>query len=196
MGEDMAIPLRGNDPTTDPMTPELSGESSENEVRSSADVPTYDTYPAEPPRDIDWEGRKDQWRTYETRNPRLNETAEKIGSTVGEMVNRAQEARRKFGSRRDDIRQSSAGKVEEFKQRAQEQWSNATEAAQHRLDDWKQTAQESADEARRAIVQKTREARIRTRAYVNENPHHVLLGIAGAAFAVGLTARIMRSRHD
>src|SRR3954470_14591003 len=99
----MAIPLRGNDPTTDPMTPELSAES---EVRSSADVPTYDTYPAEPPRGMNWEGRKDQWRSYETRKTRLHETAERIGSTVGEMVTRAQEARRKFGSRRDDIRQS------------------------------------------------------------------------------------------
>src|SRR6476661_5665771 len=154
----MAIPLRGNDPTTDPMTPELSAET---EVRSSADVPTYDTYPAEPPRDINWEGRKDEWRSYETRNPRLNETAEKIGSAVGEMVNRAQEERRKLDSRRDDIRQSSASKVEEFKQRAQEQWSNATDAAQRRLEDWKQTAQESADEARRAIVQRTREARVK-----------------------------------
>src|SRR3954466_13313160 len=115
MGEDMAIPLRGNDPTTDPMTPELSDESAETEVRSSADVPTYDTYPAEPPRDIDWEGRKDQWRSYETSNPRLNDTAERIGSTVGEMVNRVQEARGRFGDRRDDIRQSSASKVDELK---------------------------------------------------------------------------------
>lgn len=189
----MAIPLRGNDPTTDPMTPELSVET---EVRSSADVPTYDTYPGEAPGNVDWEGRKDQWRTYEKRNPRLNETAEKIGSTVGEMVNRAQEARRKFGNTRDEFRQSSTTKVEEFKQRAQEQWSNATDAAQQRLEEWKQTAQESADEARRAIVQKTREARVKARAYVEENPHHVLLGIAGAAFAIGLTARILRSRHD
>ena len=189
----MAIPLRGNDPTTDPMTPELSAET---EVRSSADVPTYDTYPAEPPRDIDWQGRKDQWRSYETRNPRLSETAEKIGSTVGEMMNRAQEARRRFGSTRDDIRQTSASKIEELKHRAQEQWSKATDVAQERLEDWKQTAQESADEARRAVTQKAREARVKARAYVNENPHHVLLGIAGAAFALGLTARILRSRHD
>src|SRR4051794_15182395 len=136
----MATPLRGNDPTTDPMTPELSAET---EVRSSADVPTYDTYPAEPPRDIDWEGRKDQWRSYETSNPRLNDTAERIGSTVGEMVNRVQEARGRFGHRRDDIRQSSASKVEELKQRAQEQWSNATDAAQQRLQEWKRTARDS-----------------------------------------------------
>ncbi len=189
----MATPLRGNDPATDPMTPELSAEP---EVRSSADVPTYDTYPGEAPGNIDWEGRKDQWRSYETPNPRLNETAEKIGSTVGEMVNRAREARRKFGNRRDEIRQSSTTRVEEFKQRAQEKWSDATDAAQQRLEDWKNTARESADDARRAIVQRTREARVRARAYADENPHHVLLGIAGAAFAIGLTARILRSRHD
>jgi ElaB/YqjD/DUF883 family membrane-anchored ribosome-binding protein len=190
----MATPLRGNDPTTDPMTPELSAET---EVRSSADVPTYDNYPGEPAVEaVNWEGRKDQWRSYEMRNPRLNETAERIGSTVGDMVNRAQEARRRFGSRRDDLRQSSSNKVQEIKQRAQEQWSNATDVAQQRLQGWKRTARDSAEDAREAVVQRTREARVKARAYADENPHHVLLGIAGAAFAIGLTARILRSRHD
>jgi ElaB/YqjD/DUF883 family membrane-anchored ribosome-binding protein len=186
----MAIPLRGNDPSSEPV-PELPDE---NEVRSSADVPTYDTYPAEPPRDIDWQARQDRWRTGGNRNPRLNETAEKIGSAVGEMVNRAQGARRKISSAQDDARRSSGSKVEEIKQRAQEKWANATDVAQHRLDEWKRTARDSAENAKEQIVQRTREARIKTRAYVEENPHHVILGIAGAAFAVGLAARIWRSR--
>jgi ElaB/YqjD/DUF883 family membrane-anchored ribosome-binding protein len=185
----MAIPLRGNDPSV-PEIPE------DTEARSSsADVPTYDTYPAEPPRGVDWKGRQERWREFESRNPRLNETAEKIGSAVGDMVNRAQEARRRFDSVKQDIGQSSGSKVEELRQRAQEKWSTAAEAAQERLQGWKQTARESAEEARDAIMQRTREARMKARAYVDENPHHVILGIAGAAFAIGLTARIWRSQR-
>jgi ElaB/YqjD/DUF883 family membrane-anchored ribosome-binding protein len=185
----MAIPLRGNDPSV----PEIPDET---EVRSSADVPTYDTYPGEPPRDVDWKGRQERWGSFDTQNPRLNETAEKIGSAVGDMVNRAQEARRRLDSVKQDVRQSSGSKVEELRQRAQEKWSSATDAAQQRLEDWRQTVRQSAEDARDVMVQKTREANVKARAYVDENPHHVILGIAGAAFAIGLTARILRSQRD
>ena len=186
----MAIPLRGNEaPTPEPL-------EEEGEVRSSADVPTYDSYPGEPLRQVDWRERQERWRAFDARNPRLNETAEKIGSAVGDMVNRAQDARRRFDSMKQEVGRSSGSKVEEIRQRAQEQWSNTTEAAQQRLQDWKQTARESAGNARDAIVQRTREFRTKARAYVDENPHHVILGIAGAAFAVGLAARIWRSQRD
>ena len=187
----MAIPLRGNDPSLDPV-PEISEET---EVRSSADVPTYDSYPGEPAGAVNWRERQERWRAFDNRNPRLNETAEKIGSTVGEMVNRAQDVRRRFETMKQDLGESSGSKVEEFKHRAHEQWSNVTGAAQQRLENWKQSARDSAEEARDAIVQRTREARMKARAYVHENPHHVLLGIAGAAFALGLTARIWRSQR-
>jgi ElaB/YqjD/DUF883 family membrane-anchored ribosome-binding protein len=186
----MAIPLKGNDPAV----PEPRDD--EREVRSSADVPTYDTYPAEPPRNIDWQQRQERWRAASNQNPRLNETAEKIGSAVGEMMNRAQDARRRISSAQDDMRRSSGSKVEEIKQRAQEKWTNATDVAQQRLEDWKRTARDSAESAREQIAQRTREARVKTRVYVDENPHHVILGIAGAAFAVGLAARIWRSQRD
>jgi ElaB/YqjD/DUF883 family membrane-anchored ribosome-binding protein len=185
----MAIPLRGNDPSV----PELPEEG---EVRSSADVPTYDTYPAEPPRSIDWQKRQERWREFGNQNPRLNETAEKIGSAVGDLVNRAQDARRKFESKKDEMRRGSGSKVEEIKQQAQEQWASAKDTAQRRLEDWKQSARGSAENAKETIVQRTREARVKTRAYVEENPHYVILGIAGAAFVVGVTARIWRSQRD
>ena len=185
----MATPLRGNDPSV----PEIPEES---EVRSSADVPTFDTYPAEPPRNVDWKGRQDRWRAFDTQNPKLNETAEKIGSAVGDMVNRAQEARRKFDSVKQDVRQNSGNKVEEIRQRTQVQFSNAADVAKQRLEDWRQTARESASDAREVIIKRTREARVKARAYVNENPHHVILGIAGAAFILGMMARIWRSQRD
>ena len=185
----MAIPLRGNDaPIPEPL-------EEQGEVRSSADVPTYDSYPGEPTREVDWRERQEQWRAFDTHNPRLNETAEKIGSAVGDMVNRAQEARRHFDSMKQDLGRTSEGKLGEIRRRAQEKWSNAAEATQERLEDWKQTARHSAEEARDAIMERTRELRSKTRAYVHENPHHVILGIAGAAFAIGLTARIWRSQR-
>ena len=184
----MAIPLRGNDPTV----PEISEE---NEVRSSADVPTYDTYPGEPLRAVDWKGRQERWREFGTQNPRLNETAEKIGSAVGDVVNRAQEARRRFESAKQDVRERSESKVEGIRRRAQERWSNATETVQQRLEAWKQTALASADDARQVITSRGREFRTKARGYVDENPYHVILGIAGAAFAIGLTIRIWRSQR-
>jgi ElaB/YqjD/DUF883 family membrane-anchored ribosome-binding protein len=166
-------------------------------VRSSADVPTYDTYPGESPEEeAVWKYRNARWNQTGARNPRLNETAEKIGSAVGEMVNRAQDARSRFDSVKQEMRRGSESKVDGLKQRAQEKWSSATEAAQQRLDDWKHTARESAENAKDAVMQRTREVRVKTRAYVDENPHHVILGIAGAAFAVGLAARIWRSQRD
>jgi len=187
----MAEPLRENEPTVPENLRDIK-------VRSSADVPTYDTYPAEPPRGIDWQDRQERWRAYDPHNPnpKLNETAEKIGSAVGDMVNRAQEARRRFGAMKQDVRQSSGSKLEEITQRAKDKWSSTTEAAQRRIEDWKRSASRSAEDARDALVQRTREARVKTRAYVNENPHHVILAIAGAAFALGITARIWRSQRD
>jgi ElaB/YqjD/DUF883 family membrane-anchored ribosome-binding protein len=184
----MAEPSRENEPTVPENLRDIKRTG-------SADVPTYDSYPAEPPRAIDWQQRQERWRTGE-QNSRLNETAEKIGSAVGDLVNRAQGARRRLDSAKQDARQSSGSKLDELKQRAQEQWSSATDVAQQRLEDWKQTARESAENARHAVVQRARDARIRAKNYTDENPHHILLGIAGAAFAIGLTARIMRSSRD
>src|SRR5207302_7736565 len=81
-GGAMAIPLRGNDPSVREIPEDTEARS------SSADVPTYDSYPAEPPRSVDWKGRQERWREFDARSPRLNETAEKIGRAVGDMVNR------------------------------------------------------------------------------------------------------------
>lgn len=184
----MATPLRGNESP-------LPDVPNEGEVRSSADVPTYDTYPGEPLGRVDWRERQERGREFGAQNPRLNETAEKIGSAVGEMVNRAKEARRRLDSVKHDVRETSEGRVEEIKQLAQEKWSTAAETAQQRLQNWKQTARDSAEEAREAMMQRVHDFRIKARDYVDENPHHVILGIAGAAFVLGLTSRIWRSQR-
>jgi ElaB/YqjD/DUF883 family membrane-anchored ribosome-binding protein len=183
----MAEPLRQNEPT-------IPENLRPIEASTSADVPTYDTYPAEPPRTSGW--RPSEQRSMNVRNPQLDERAHKIGSFVGDVVNRGREAFGKVDAMKSDVRRSSGDRVQELKQRAEEKWSNARSAARERLEDWRETARDSANNAKDAVVQRTREARIRAKAYTNENPYRVLLGIAGAAFAIGLTARIMRRSRD
>ena len=184
----MAIPLKENDPG-------MPEPSERPERVASSDVPTYDTYPAEPPRTSGWRPADRQLSAGE-HNPRLDEGAEKIGALVGDAVVRGREAMRKFGSMRQEVRRTSESKVQELTEEARDRWSNARATAQQRLEDWRDAARESAENARQTLVQRTREARIRAKDYVDENPQHVLLAIAGAAFAIGLTARIMRSSRD
>ena len=141
-----------------------------------------------------------EWRPADRelaeRNPQLEDRAERIGSFVGDVVNRGRQAFGRFDSMKSDVRRSSGDKVQELKERASEKWANARATAQDRLQDWRDTARDSASNAKEMVVERTRDARIRAKAYTNENPHHVLLGIAGAAFAIGLTARIMRRSRD
>jgi len=183
----MAIPLKENDPGVP--------EAADRERLASADLPTYDTYPAEPPKVSTWRPA-DQQPFHPERNPRLDENAEKIGSFVGDVVNRSRHAIGRFDSMKSDVRRSSEDKVQELKRRAEEKWSNARAMAQDRLQDWSESARDSANRTKDMVVQRTREARIHAKAYTNENQHHVLLGIAGAAFAIGLAARIMRRSRD
>lgn len=180
----MAIPLKENDP----------GIPEPSERLSSADVPTYDTYPAEPPRTSGW--RPGGQVSGRDRNPRLDESAERIGSMVGDAVNRGREALRRFDSMKAEASRSSKSKVQEFSDRAEEKWSEARDAARERLEDWRDAARESANNAKEMLIEKTREARIRAKDYTNQNPHHILFGIAGLAFAIGLTARLMRRSRD
>jgi len=181
----MAIPLKENDPGLP--------EPSDRERATSADLPTYNTYPAEPPRGSEWRPAD---RSAAERNPRLDERAERVGSFVGDVVNRGRRAFGRLDSIKSDVRRSSGDKVQELKQRAADNWAHARATAQDRLQDWRETARDSANNAKEMVFERTRDARIRAKAYTNENPHHVLLGIAGAAFAIGLTARIMRRSRD
>jgi len=181
----MAIPLKENDP----------GMPEPSERLSSADVPTYDTYPAELPRTRGWRPPGGRLSTPE-HNPRLDESAERIGSLVGDAVNRGREALRRFDSMKAEAGRSSKSKVQEFSDRAEEKWSEARDAAKERFDEFRESAQKSAQNAKQMLAEKTREARVRAKNYTNENPHHILLGIAGLAFAIGLTARLMRRSRD
>ena len=173
----------------------------------SADIPSYDTYPAPTPSESsatpqDWpvEPVSDEYRPG---NPRLNEVAEQIGTTVGKAVSAArsgfgviqgggssqgpglkekvsdmgEQARAKV----DDLASAAGEKLDELKGRAQEQMDDLREQAQQRLDDARRRAMEARDRAQR---------------YARENPLQVILGalIFGAVLGIGL--RIWRASNE
>ena len=145
-------------------------------LKSSGDIPTYDTYPAPAP-DEQLIGRStlDQAAAYaRPENGRLNATAERIGSAVGSAVGtmrrglhvvprRVDEARERLGEAGGDLRDDIRAAAGELK-----------ENAQHRLF----------------------EARLRARRYANEKPLHVVGAAAFAGLALGAALRIWRRNRD
>ncbi len=106
-------------------------------------------------------------RTY---SPRLNGTAEAIGSAVGSAVVSVRHL---------------PGRLQEMKERFTVIRDRAQEEAARRAATLKVTAQE-----------KAREARTRAAYYSREYPLHVIAAAAGLGFIVGIVMRIWRSRRD
>jgi ElaB/YqjD/DUF883 family membrane-anchored ribosome-binding protein len=107
-------------------------------------------------------------------NPRLNHTAESIGSAVGSAVERVRELPRRLQGRMQEMKQ----RFTVIRGRAR---GDASEAAR----DLKQTAEQK-------IVQ----ARSRAAHYAREYPIQVILAVTGAAFILGFSLRIWRSTRD
>lgn len=181
-----------------------------------------------------------------TANPRLNRTAEQIGTALGKTVSqvkrapenarrglhvvrdRAQEAQ---SSAADQLSSSASSLADTSQQRAREFATAAQQKARELADTADRRARELADAAEvrgRALLDKadelsdkiaergkelrdqlevrTREARAQARLKVQEaqlksnrliqeKPLHVLGGIAAAAFVLGVSLRIVRSRN-
>ena len=179
-------------------------------------------------------------------NPRLNRTAEQIGTALGKTVSqvkrapetarrglhvvrsRAQEAQ---SSTADQIATSASALADTAQQRAHEFANIAQQKARELADTADRRARELADvaeergralldkadeisdkvaergkELRQQIELRTREARAEARLraqqtrlqserLIQEKPLHVLGGIAAAAFVLGISLRIMRSRN-
>ncbi len=102
-------------------------------------------------------------------SPRLNGTAEAIGSAVGSAV----ESVRHLPDR-----------LQEMKERFTVIRGRAQDEAANRASDLKETAQE-----------KARVARHRAAYYSREYPLHVIAACAGVGFLVGVVMRIWRSRR-
>jgi ElaB/YqjD/DUF883 family membrane-anchored ribosome-binding protein len=179
-------------------------------------------------------------------NPRLNRTAEQIGTALGKTVsqvkrapetarrglhvvrNRAQEAQ---SNATDQLSSSASSLADTAQQRAREFASTAQQRARELADTTKRRAGELADaaeergrvlldkadelsdrvaergkelrdqleartrEARAQARLKAQQARLQSERLIQEKPLHVLGGIAAAAFLLGVSLRIVRSRN-
>jgi ElaB/YqjD/DUF883 family membrane-anchored ribosome-binding protein len=157
-------------------------------------------------------------------NQRLNRTAEQIGSALGKAVNqarrapetarrglhvvrdRAQDAR---SNATDQLSSSASSLAESAQQRAKELVDVAEERGRVLLDkaeDLGQRVSQKGSELKQQLDERTREmraqarlhaqeARLRSERLIEEKPLHVLGGIAIAAFILGVSLRIVRSRN-
>jgi ElaB/YqjD/DUF883 family membrane-anchored ribosome-binding protein len=169
-------------------------------------------------------GMRPERELPEPGNARLNRTAEQIGSALGRAVTQARRvpetARRGLHVVRDRAQEAGDGAAAQLSNSA----SSIAESAQRRArefvdvaeergrvlldkaDDLTQNVTQRAGEIKQQLDERTRELRAKARVNVqqarwrgerliHERPIHVLAGIAGAAFAVGVSLRIMRSRN-
>lgn len=144
-------------------------------LRSSADVPEFDTYPARPAR------IEPERELPPAVDPRLERKAQKIGSTLGETV----AAVRDLPKRLQDVPERMNELGEQVKQRASEL-----------KEDARQAMEEIGDKARQKFeVARRRAAALpgKMREVSREKPFHVIAGAAIAAFCIGVGLRIWRS---
>ena len=137
-------------------------------------------------------------------NPRLNQTAETIGSAMGTTV---RELKSRFQVVKGGAAESASSTAAEWKQRAgdtvdqvkksaSEAVQSATNKASEVFDSARQRASEAVANARSKAAQKAEVARRRASYYADEYPVHVALGAAAAGFALGVALRIWRSQRD
>lgn len=105
--------------------------------------------------------------------------------------------------RQEELKDAVKQKVADVKETA----SRAADSASRAMQDAKQQASAAAAEARERAAEVYREAReqsvrtwnrarVRSREIVDEYPLHVIAGVAGAAFIVGVLLRVWRSSRD
>jgi ElaB/YqjD/DUF883 family membrane-anchored ribosome-binding protein len=160
----------------------------------------------------------------EAGNPRLNRTAEQIGSALGRAVTQARRvpdtARRGLHVVRDRAQEAGDGAAAQISNSASSLAENAQRRAREfvdvaeargrvlldKADDLTQNVAQRASEIKQELDERTRElrakaklnvqqARWRGERLIQERPLHILGGITGAAFLLGVSIRIVRSRN-
>ena len=173
----------------------------------SADVPSFDSYPAPEPveaatsresRDWSYEPVSDEFRGAP--NQRLNQTAEQIGETMGRVVAMARAARQRIESARSDASAGLKQQVEAMSEQARERLDGWREIASERIDGLRAVASERLDDLRdkteRGIACGREQAAVRVdqaRRYARANPEKVIGGALLAGLAVGIGLRIWNS---
>lgn len=158
-------------------------------LRSSGDVPRYDTYPAPAANDIPNEIQEDRSRlllpedddhgndgrgSNESLREGLNTTAQKLGTVVGAAV--------------DTVR-NLPQRLQAVPQRIQEMKERLLDASGEMRHD----AADAAGELKASAEQRLRQTRRQARQFAYEKPFQVIAIAAGAAFCAGVALRIWRS---
>ena len=175
----------------------------------SADIPSYDTYPAPTPSESaatpqDWpyEPKSDEYRPG---NPRLNEVAEQIGMTMGRAVSAARSRfgviqgggqgpglKEKVGDKVSDLTEQARAKADDLASAAGEKFDELKGRAQQQMDDLREQAQVRLDDARRRAM----EARDRAQRYAHDNPLQVIAGALIFGVLLGIGLRIWRASNE
>lgn len=142
-------------------------------------------------------------------NPRLNETAEAIGSALGSATRQVQYVRDRFkvipggsAAATEQVKQTAREKmrvaqekVEEIKERAVAVVGEARTWATAALEDARLRASRMAQDAKDLAVQRARLVRMRATRFSHERPLAVIGAIGGAAFLLGIFLRVGRGKR-
>lgn len=143
-------------------------------LRKTGDVPEFDSYPAPAPEEPAVGRVPLDGELPPARSERLNATAERIGSAVGNAIGTMRRGLHVMPHRMDDAKE------------------RLTETGEDLRQDIRAAASDFKDTARQRIF----EARLKTRQYVNEKPFQVVGAAALAGFAVGAALRIWRWKRE
>lgn len=142
-------------------------------LRSTGDIPRYDTYPAPTPGEPLSSLPPDEPIPELERGSNLNAAAERIGSAVGGAVGAV---RRRL--------QVVPRRIDEAKERLSETGGDVRADVRAAAAEWKETAH-----------RRLTDARFQVRRYANEKPIQVIGAAALLGFGIGIGLRIWRWRN-
>lgn len=133
-------------------------------------------------------------------NPRLNRTAETIGSALGTTVGKLRSGITLVQNRSEETARDVAGTISEQAQSlsaaAIEQAEHLGDIAEERASEFLDTAQEQWKALRETGLRGLQEARKQVAIAREEHPVELILGFAALSFAVGVALRVWRSNND
>src|SRR5919201_2043650 len=140
-------------------------------------------------------------------NPRLTETAEAIGSALGNSACSVREMKDLFtvvrghgseriSSKMAELRKAADAKIQQATSRAGEIIDNAKRQTTAKVEQGKSRATQLMDNAKETASERLTQARSRAVRFADERPLTILAGVAGVFFLLGAGLRIWRSNRD
>jgi hypothetical protein len=133
-------------------------------------------------------------------SPRLNRTAESIGSALGTTVGRVRSGltlvQRREREIARDLSQSLSQSAGDVSAAVVEHVDHITDVAEERVSQFTRTFNEELDVLRFRASSRMKELRKQAAIARDEHPIEAILVIAGAAFVLGFALRVWRSGND